>query len=73
MRDQARELMATVFRLQPDDIEDSAVLGSLPGWDSLGHMRLVLAIEAALARTLEPHEVVSVRSLDDVATLLQKK
>jgi acyl carrier protein len=73
MHDQARELMATVFRLKPDDIGESAVLGGLQGWDSLGHMRLVLAIEASLARTLEPHEVVSVRSLADVAVLLQKK
>lgn len=70
MHNRAKKLMAAAFMTEPDEIEDAAALGTQRGWDSLGHMRLVVAIEEALGKTLDPYEVVAIHSLGDVARLL---
>jgi len=65
--------MAETFGAAPEDIPDDAGLGAVAGWDSLGHMRLVLNLEAAIGRTLTPEEVVSLDSLADLQRLLTGK
>ncbi|MBI5625552.1 MAG: acyl carrier protein [Elusimicrobia bacterium] len=46
MRARLKEIMAGVFQTAAADIPDDARLGSVPGWDSLGHITLMMAIEA---------------------------
>lgn len=70
MLNRAKKIMASAFIIDPSDIDDGVTLGSIREWDSLGHMRLVVAIEESLGKTLDPHEVVSIRSLADVSRLL---
>lgn len=45
-------------------------LASLPGWDSLKVVRLVLQLEGALGRELEEAEVESLERLSDIERLL---
>lgn len=40
-----RDVIATVFRLSPEEVGGDLRLGSPPQWDSLGHMQLVLVLE----------------------------
>jgi acyl carrier protein len=68
--EQARQLMAEAFRVRAEQIPDDARLGHQLGWDSLSHLRLILAIEERVGRVLAPEEVVSVRALKDVARLV---
>jgi citrate synthase len=70
MQNKAKKIMASAFIVDPADIHDGLTLGSIREWDSLGHMRLVVAIEEFLGKTLDPHEVVAIRSLADVSRLL---
>lgn len=70
MQNRAKKIMASAFTIDPADIDDGVTLGSIREWDSLGHMRLVLAIEESLGKTLDPQEVVAIRSLADVSRLL---
>ena len=39
-------------------------------WDSLAHLRLVLAIEGQIGRQLDPDESVRIETLSDIAALL---
>jgi acyl carrier protein len=66
----ARQLLAGALELAPDKVPDSARLGVPEAWDSLGHMRLILALEAKLGRELDPDQVVGIESLSDIAALL---
>ena len=70
MYDAARELMADAFNVELTLISDDASLGQAPGWDSMGHLRLVLAIEEARGIELPPEEVVTIRSFADVVRQL---
>lgn len=53
-----------------DEIAPDGALGVVAGWDSLGHMRIVLGLEARLNRTLTPDEIISLKSVADIAALL---
>lgn len=66
----ARGLLAEAVGQDRAVIEDSAAIGALETWDSLAHMRLVLAVEERIGTTLTPQEVFEIMSLADVARLL---
>ena len=67
----ARQLLADALELAPEAVPDSARLGEPETWDSLAHMRLILAIEVKLGRELDPLQAIEVESLGDVASLLE--
>ena len=66
----ARELLAGALEISLGSVPADASVDNLAAWDSIAHMRLILAIEEQLQRALEPQEVADVFSLDDVARLL---
>lgn len=69
----ATTLLAEALHLEPGDVEANSAIGVAPGWDSLAHTRLVLALEAHLGRDLAPDEVVAIGSLADVVALLEQQ
>lgn len=75
---QAPDPVVALFRsaLQlPDDIrlEDSTQLSAIDGWDSFGHVRLVIEVETLIDRRLEMDEIVAINSVGDVRVLLNGK
>jgi acyl carrier protein len=68
--DGARRVLATALDLAPDAVSDSARLGDPDAWDSLAHLRLILAIEAELGHELDPAQIVEIECLADIASLL---
>jgi acyl carrier protein len=70
-RHDARHMLAVVLDLSGDAVPDSARLGDPGAWDSLAHLRLILALEATLGRELEPEQIVGIECLDDIAAILR--
>lgn len=66
----SRQLLATVLEMDAADIADDAGIGRLAGWDSLAHMRLIMAIEAHIGTPLSSGNIVSIGCLQDIATVL---
>ena len=69
-REEARRLIGEGLGIGPQSVPDDAAIGTLEAWDSLGHMRIILALEAALGRELSPEAVAAVGSLGDIAQTL---
>lgn len=69
----AKSLLAEVFQLPVENIPDDAAIGSLSQWDSLGHMRLLLALEAELETTLDTEMVLQLDSLKMINRLLSPR
>lgn len=67
----ATALLAEALMLKPTEINNKTALGQTPQWDSLAHMRLILAVEEELGHLLSPQDIVSIGSFDDVCTLLR--
>jgi acyl carrier protein len=70
MSDEAKNLLAEATGCDAAAISDDARIGRFERWDSLAHLRLVLAIEARLGRHLDPDETVRIETLGDIAALL---
>jgi acyl carrier protein len=68
----SRALIAQAIGMSAETLPTDAALGSVEAWDSLGHMRLLLAIEEALQRELTTEEAAGVMSLADVERLLAR-
>ena len=69
----ARQLLATALQVDPPQIETDAAIGRTERWDSLAHMRLVLALEEHVGRNLEAPEMLALESLADIAAFLDGK
>ncbi len=46
MEERLRRVFADVFNVAPEKVNDSLSPDQVKGWDSLGHLRLVDALEA---------------------------
>jgi len=66
---EARDLICQALGLT--DLPDGAGPGAVPEWDSLGHMRIILAIEAERGAPLTSEELMSVWDEASVAHLLR--
>jgi acyl carrier protein len=69
----AKKLLAEAIHADIAAIPDGARIGGFERWDSLAHLRLILALEEMIGRKLDPDEAVEIESLEDVATLLQRQ
>ena len=66
----ARTLLAEALAVGPESLPDDATLATVRAWDSLAHLRLILAIEAARGRPLAVEEALAITGLADVARAL---
>ena len=69
----AKKLLAEAIGADEAAVPEEARLGSFPRWDSLAHLRLILALEAKIGRQLDPDEAVRIESLADIAGLLPRR
>lgn len=67
----ARQILADALQVSQSDLGDAPAIGQIKSWDSLAHMRLVLALETHRDRPLDAMEIVSIGTLDDIAALLR--
>jgi acyl carrier protein len=47
--------------------------GTLPGWDSFGHVQVMLAIQSAYGIDMEPSEVSKIETVSDIRAILRTK
>lgn len=69
---EARQLLAEVLDMEPADIPDDMSIRTCDAWDSVAHIRIILAIEERTGRPLSSESIATLSSIDDVATLLDR-
>jgi len=68
--DCARTLVAEALGRPLSEITETAAIGNVTGWDSLGHMRILLLIEQRLGRELDPAAAVLVTNMESICAIL---
>jgi acyl carrier protein len=66
----ARGIIADVLGCRPQDVSGEAQVGSLPQWDSIAHLSIVMAFEERLGRQLTSEEIASLETVASFAALL---
>lgn len=69
----ACRLVAQALQCEPDAVGIKDDIGTLEGWTSLAHMRLMLEIEATIGRMLAPEIFVELTSVASVAEILRQE
>ncbi|MEQ9812310.1 MAG: acyl carrier protein [Azospirillaceae bacterium] len=67
---EARHLLAEALNCRVEDLPEDAAIGNTPGWDSLAHARVMLALEERLDRQLSTDEIAAIGGLADIVAIL---
>jgi acyl carrier protein len=71
MRERIKEVMSRTFDIPVSDIADDAEINGIPNWDSLGHMLLMLELEAEFGVSISTDDMTNLLSLDLLDSYLQ--
>ena len=66
----AKTLLAEATGRGRNEIPDNSSITNFDGWDSLSHMRLILAMEEKLGKELAPEVIMEIETLEDIAKYL---
>lgn len=63
--------VARVLRMAPSEITEETAMRTTPAWDSLSHMEMVTAIEAAFGVRLSMDDIVAMTSVAGLRNVLR--
>jgi len=66
----AKALLGEATHYDPKDIPDTASVDTWGAWDSLSHVRLLMAIEGHLGKELNPDIIVEISCVSDIAKFI---
>lgn len=64
---------ADIFMIDAEKLTISSHYSDTPGWDSLGHMMLISAIEKRFDFKADPLDVLKIQTLGDIITMIEEK
>ncbi len=67
-----RDTLARALEVPPRDVPEDAAQGSLERWDSLGHMNVVMELEAAFGVSFSMDEAIGMRSIPAIVEVLKQ-
>ncbi len=73
MLDQVTEVFKDVFDADDLTIERQTTAADIEGWDSLMHVRLMIAIEKAFRVRFSSSEVASLHNVGELIDILERK
>lgn len=68
-----KQLLASALGVSVARIGDDAERGKLRGWDSIGHVNVITALEDHFAVKLDDAELLRMTSLPEIVTVLHAK
>jgi acyl carrier protein len=72
-REMLRKLVADVLQVQLEAVPANATSDTLEGWDSLRHLDIIMAVEAATHITFSTADVVALTSLEKLERALDER
>jgi citrate synthase len=69
--DKLDQLIADSLKIAPEDVTDDLAYGSLPGWDSLAHVSLMLQLEAEYDVEIDEDVMVELTSVAAIRDFVQ--
>ena len=67
-----KHVVASVFGVDPEAIDENASVDTIANWDSLNHMKLVLALEEQFNVTLQAEQTVEILSYPLIRVVLSE-
>lgn len=64
-------IIAGILGCPAGDVFADATVGSLPQWDSMAHISIIMAVEEELGRKMTAEEIVSFETVGSLAALFR--
>lgn len=61
-----QRIFHTIFNVAPDTITPDTTKDDVEGWDSLGHLRLMMAVEKEFRVKFTTEQVIGIESVRDI-------
>ncbi len=71
--EQLRDIMLDVFDLDDVQLTPATTADDIEEWDSLSHVRLVVAVERKFGFKLKNAEIEALKSVGDLVTLIESR
>ena len=71
--DKLKEVILKELQLKDFDFKDETTADQVPGWDSLNHINVILAIEKAYNVRFKGIEILKVKNLGELQQLIDTK
>jgi acyl carrier protein len=71
--DRLRAVILRELSLQDFPLSASTVASEVPGWDSLSHVRVLMAVEKEYGIRFRSHEVIRLKSVGGLQALVDKR
>ncbi len=68
-----KQVILTSLKLADWDIRDETLADQVPGWDSLTHVNVILAVEKHFGVHFKSREVLALKNLGDLQRLVDSK
>ena len=70
--DRLRRTVAEVLGVAPDLLSEESSPETTPGWDSLGHLNLAVALEDEFGVSLSADDVLAMRNMGSIRRILRR-
>ena len=71
--DELKKVIVEALKLDDFDIKDETVASQVPGWDSLSHINVILAVEKHFNIRFNNREVLRLKNVGDLQRLVTSK
>ncbi len=68
-----KKVILNELNLDDFELQDETVAPDVPGWDSLNHVNIILAVENKFAVKFKSYEVLRLKNVGDLQKLLDSK
>ncbi len=68
-----KKVILNELNLDDFDLQDETIAQDVPGWDSLNHVNIILAVENKFAVKFKSYEVLRLKNVGDLQKLLDSK
>lgn len=71
--DELKTIILSALKLDAFDFRDETVASEVPGWDSLNHVNVILAVEKHYNIRFKNMEILRLQSIGDLQKLINSK
>ncbi|MBI5729846.1 MAG: acyl carrier protein [Ignavibacteriales bacterium] len=68
-----KKVILNELNLDDFDLQDETIAPEVPGWDSLNHVNIILAVEKFFSVRFKSYEVLRLKNVGDLQKLLDSK
>jgi len=73
LKNKVDEILREVFKAIDGEIDDNWGPDNIEGWDSMGHLNLVVVLGERFSISIDFEEVMSIETIGDIYILLNNK